>query len=512
MNERIVITVNGQQAEVLPGASVAAAVMPITNGLRHSGTGAPRAALCGMGVCFECRLTVDGVSHMRSCQVPCRPGMRIDTAEPSVPGGQVKCAHRIESFDVLVIGAGPAGMAAACCAAEAGKRVGIVDENLTPGGQIWRHDPAKAPALQPASWLNRLDTLPVTMLAGTQIFGSPAPRTVLAKSARETLTLRADSIILACGARERFLPFPGWTLPGVFGAGGLQALVKAGYPIAGRKVVVVGSGPLLLAVAAYLRGRGAEVRLIAEQTPRGKLWRFGASLLLRQPGKIAEALGLGWRLRGTPYRAGCWPTRAEGDAKLAAVTLTDGNKSWTEPCDALACGFGLVPNLELPMLLGCAIDRGFVRVDDHQQTSIPGIFAIGELTGIGGLDKALIEGQIAGWSAAHQPDRASRQHRARGKAHRFVELLDDTFALRDELRQSADECTIVCRCEDVTLGQLEKHANRRDAKLQTRCGMGPCQGRICGPALQFLFGWDGDSVRPPILPTELANLAITENS
>lgn len=513
MNERIAITVNGQPVNAPPGASVAAAVMPVENALRQSVTGKPRGALCGMGVCFECRLTVDGVPHQRSCQVPCRPGMRIDTVEASATGSiPEKRTHRIETFDVLVIGAGPAGMAAAYCAAESGKRVGIVDDNFAPGGQIWRHDPVKAPTPQAAHWLNRLHGLPVTTIAGTQIFGSLAPRTLLAESARETLTLRAGNVILACGARERFLPFPGWTLPGVFGAGGLQALVKAGYPIAGRKVAVAGSGPLLLAVAAYLRGRGADVRLVAEQTQRAKLWRFGVSLLLRQPDKIAEALGFAWRLRGIPYRAGCWPTRAEGDAKLRGVTLTDGSRSWTEPCDALACGFGLVPNLEMPMLLGCAVEGGFVRVDDHQQTSIPGVYAIGELTGIGGLDKAILEGQIAGWSAANQPDRASRLHRARRKARQFVEVLDGAFALRDELRQIVDERTIVCRCEDVTLGQLKKHANRRDAKLQTRCGMGPCQGRVCGPALQFLFGWDGDSVRPPIFPTDLANLAIIENS
>jgi NADPH-dependent 2,4-dienoyl-CoA reductase/sulfur reductase-like enzyme len=320
------------------------------------------------------------------------------------------------------------------------------------------------------------------------------------------LSIQYRRLILACGARELFLPFDGWTLPGVYGAGGLQALVKSGFDVRGKKVVVAGSGPLLIAVAAYLRQRGAEVSLIAEQAPRGKLARFGGWLLRNQPGKIAEALGLGWQLGLTPYRAGCWPIRGNGASRLESVTLTDGTNTWTQACDALACGFGLIPNLELPLHLGCAIENGVVKVDEKQQTSSPGIYAVGELTGIGGLDKALLEGQIAGGQAVDHPERALPLLRARDRARRFVSALDQTFALRDELRHLAAPDTFVCRCEDVTYGQLTRHADWRDAKLQTRCGMGPCQGRICGPAVNFLFGWTNDSIRPPLFPTALGNL------
>jgi NADPH-dependent 2,4-dienoyl-CoA reductase/sulfur reductase-like enzyme len=416
----------------------------------------------------------------------------------------------VKECDILVLGAGPAGIAAASCAAEVGKRVILLDDNPHAGGQIWRHDTAKAPAKQAATWIERLQRVRVEILPATQVIAAPTPTTLLAESPGGLTRIHAERIILACGARERFLPFPGWTLPGVFGAGGLQALVKSGYPIAKRRVVVAGSGPLLLAVAAYLRARGADVRLIAEQTPRSLL-RFGASLLWNQPGKFGEALGLAWQLRGIPYRT-AWPIRAGGAAHLESVTLTDGVKTWTEPCDALACGFGLAPNLELARLLGCDATRDFVLVDAEQQTSIRGIFAVGEMTGVGGLDKALIEGQIAGFCAADRFDRAQPLFHAREKARRFAALLDDTFSLREDLRQLPDDDTIVCRCEDVTFGRLKKHASWRDAKLQTRCGMGPCQGRICGPALQFLFGWTSDSVRPPILPTALANLAALADS
>jgi NADPH-dependent 2,4-dienoyl-CoA reductase/sulfur reductase-like enzyme len=260
----------------------------------------------------------------------------------------------------------------------------------------------------------------------------------------------------------------------------------------------------LLAVAAYLRQRGADVRLIAEQAPRWNLARFASSLLWHQSGKLMEALGLGWALRGVPLRSHCWPIRAHGNDRLLFITLTDGARTWTAPCDALACGFGLVPSLELPMVLGCAIESGFVKVNHEQQTSMPNVYAIGEITGIGGLDKALIEGQIAGSVAAGRS--ANQLLRERTKALGFVAQLAETFALREELRRLADKETIVCRCEDVTFGQLQRHASWRDAKLQTRCGMGPCQGRICGPAVEFLFGWTGDSIRPPIFPTALGNL------
>src|SRR5581483_8105173 len=190
-------------------------------------------------------------------------------------------------------------------------------------------------------------------------------------------------LVLATGARELFLPFPGWTLPGVIGPGGLQALVKNGWPIRGRRVVIAGSGPLLPAVADGLKKFGARIPSINEQTPRERLVEFGLQLW-RYPDKLAQGLGIRWRLRGVPYRCGVWPVLAEGDDEVRSVTLTDGRKLWTEPCDALACGFHLVPNVELPRLFGCALDRGFVRVDEWQATSASEIFCAGEPTGIGG--------------------------------------------------------------------------------------------------------------------------------
>jgi NADPH-dependent 2,4-dienoyl-CoA reductase/sulfur reductase-like enzyme len=188
------------------------------------------------------------------------------------------------------------------------------------------------------------------------------------------------------------------------------------------------------------------------------------------------------------------------------VTLVRGGKRWQVACDYLASGFHLVPNVELPELLGCEIGRGFVSVDQFQQTSVPDVYSAGEATGIGGLELSLIEGEIAGLAAAGKHEAARRLFPVRRKQRKFADLLNRTFALREELKHLAGPETIVCRCEDVTLERLRGHRSWRAAKLQTRCGMGPCQGRICGGAVEFLFGWRAESVRPPVLPVKVASL------
>jgi NADPH-dependent 2,4-dienoyl-CoA reductase/sulfur reductase-like enzyme len=176
-------------------------------------------------------------------------------------------------------------------------------------------------------------------------------------------------------------------------------------------------------------------------------------------------------------------------------------------CDYLACGFHLVPNVELQSLLGCKIDGGFVRVDEFQKTSVPGTFCAGEPTGIGGVELAMLEGEIAGLAAAGETVQARKLFGQRRKARRFAGWLDRTFRLRPELKALPTAETIVCRCEDVPYSRLREQRSWRAAKLQTRCGMGPCQGRVCGPATEFLFQWSPDSVRPPVFPARVESLA-----
>src|ERR1051326_8719708 len=265
--------------------------------------------------------------------------------------------------DALVVGAGPAGLAAAYRAAQSGLRVVVVDDNPAAGGQIWRGEQAKPTTREAQAWFEKLRSVDIQLITGARVFQQPHIGTLLAETSEGVCELKYKSLVLATGARERFLPFPGWTLPNVIGAGGLQALVKTGLPIEGKRVLVWGSGPFSLAVAAYLRSRGAEVLLIAEQASSARMIRFGLSLI-GQKGRLSKA----WRFRKDlsrksakaqsrlpKYFNGCWGGAAHGDDKLETVTLSRGGEI---ACDYLACGYHLVPNIELAELLGCVIKSG----------------------------------------------------------------------------------------------------------------------------------------------------------
>jgi len=414
-------------------------------------------------------------------------------------------------FDVVVVGAGPGGIAAATVAAETGRSVCMLDDNASHGGQIWRGFRADAAWKYPhgrsfLDWTRRLQRTECEVWNGWQAIDAPAKSFLRLEHDGETRDIGFDNLILATGARERFLPFPGWTLPGVMGAGGLQALVKSGLDAEGKRVVLAGSGPLLLAVAAGLTKFGARIAGIYEQARLGRLAAFGFSLL-SQPAKLLE--GARYRLNTSyaPYRTGCWVVRAEGHGRLEQVTVTDGRKQWTLTCDWLGSGFHLVPNLELPRLFDCRITEGYVSVDDLQQSSVPHVACVGELTGIGGVEKALLEGQIAGLAAAGRDREAHALARHRGQFERFAMRMDRAFALRPELRSLADAETLICRCEDITHAALQECGSWREAKLHTRCGMGACQGRICGTAAEFLFGWERTGMRAPVLPAKASTLA-----
>ena len=394
-------------------------------------------------------------------------------------------------------------MAAAATAAECGVRVGLVDDNLATGGQIWRGRDENPESRQ---WNERLQTNRVVTSFGTRVFDQPEPGLLIAERGDEVCEFRYERLILATGARERFLPFPGWTLPNVMGAGGLQAMVKSGLPIQGKRVVVAGTGPLLLAVAAYLRKHGAEVLVICEQASWSRLAGFGVRLVDFRD-KIRQAIVLRKDLAGIPFAPNSWPLAASGSERLESVTIRRGGKTLDIECDYLACGFHLVPNVELALLLGCKIADGFVQVDDFQQTTVPNVYCAGEPTGIGGIEQALAEGAIAGLAAGgRNPQQKLIQ--ARKRARRFARLMERAFALRPELKALPMGNTIVCRCEDVPHSRLVPHGSWRAAKLHTRCGMGACQGRVCGPATQFLFDWHPDSIRPPVFPARVGSLAV----
>ncbi len=404
-----------------------------------------------------------------------------------------------------MVGAGPAGIAAACCLAEAGKEVLLVDEGLRPGGQIWRHRQGAAPPAAAIPWLRRLEKTSVRALVGTSIVDVQPAGTLIGETRDGAVALRGERVILATGARELFLPFPGWTLPGVIGIGAAQALVKAGAEVRGTEVVLAGSGPLQLPVASLLQRSGARVVLIAEQASPGAMVRFTAGLW-RMPKKIKEALGYRAATLRTPYRFGVWVVAVHGDDRVQEVELTDGRRTWTTRCELLCSSYGLVANTELARLLGCAIEDESVMVDRFQRTDQDTIYCVGESTGIGGVELSLAEGQVAAAHILDRPGQLGPLLAARDRLAEFSARLATTFAPRAELRARVSPETVVCRCEDVSWSGLDPAWTMRQAKLYTRLGMGPCQARVCGPAMRYLCGWSSDTVRPPLKPCRVATL------
>ncbi len=534
--ERLTILVDGRQLAVPAGTTVAAALLNRgIAGFRASPGGEPRGPLCAMGTCQECRVTIDGVPHRRACLEPCREGMFVERA--ALPAGAMPGPLRHGpmdprpklTVDVAVVGGGPAGIAAACAAADAGATVALLDENPAPGGQIWRAGAGAHPPAAARRWLTCLAASKAEAVFQAAVFDADRAGSLRAEVAGRPLTVAWKRLVIATGARERFLPFPGWTLPGAVGVGAAQALVKAGLEVRGRRAVVAGSGPLLLAVAALLRARGARVAVVLEQAPGAAVHRFARGLS-RRPRKLLAAARLRTSLLGVPYRTGAWVTAAAGDGRVEEIAWTDGSHEHRTACDLLCCAYGLIPNLELPRRLGCRLESGFVAVDADQKTEmpadsgeapgeapdevpavsgeVPAVYCAGEPTGIAGVEQALLEGEIAGLAAAgRRADEALYRRRDRGRAW-GVELAA-TFRLRPELLALARPETIVCRCEDVRYGSIDPSWEPRQAKLASRASMGACQGRVCGPALAALAAreeWALGAVRAPLQPVAIGSL------
>jgi NADPH-dependent 2,4-dienoyl-CoA reductase/sulfur reductase-like enzyme len=414
----------------------------------------------------------------------------------------------IEHVDLLIIGAGPAGMNAALAAAPSGARIVLLDDNPLPGGQIWRDGPhAQLPAAA-RHLRERLQAFAnIRHQCGTKVISRPAAKQLLVEDEQRGWIISYDKLILCTGARELLLPFPGWTLPGVTGAGGLQALIKGGLPVQDQRLVIAGSGPLLLASAHTARKHAAKVIRIAEQASAQAVGTFVAQLP-RWPRKMLQAL----HLFDSSYRTGTYVVAALGTERLEGVRLMQQGKTVELACDRLACGFGLIPNSQLGQALGCALQGQAIVVDSWQQTSLAGHYAAGECTGFGGSELALVEGAIAGFAAVDDRLRAERLWRQRARWQGFAAALDRGFALDPALNALAQPDTLVCRCEDVPYSALVEHRSWREAKLASRCGMGACQGRVCGVATAQLFGWQPSAQRPPFSPARIETLVCVDDT
>ncbi|QGV78009.1 NAD(P)/FAD-dependent oxidoreductase [Streptomyces ficellus] len=431
--------------------------------------------------------------------------------------------------DLAVVGAGPAGLAAATTAAGLGLDVTLVDAGARAGGQIHRHaadDPPPRPVRRAARERR------VTHLAAHHVWTVvPDGDTWLLHAVvgpdEAPATVRARAVLLATGAYERQLPFPGWTLPGVVGAGGAQAMLKSGGVLPGRRVVVAGSGPLLLAVATTLAAAGARVPALVEAADYRAYARHTGALL-RNPAKLAQGALHGGALlrRTTRLLTRHAVTAAHGTTRVEAVTVTRLDARWRPvpgtgrrvPCDALAVGHGLVPQLELATALGCVTRRTpdgtpALDVDAEQRTCVPGVWAAGETCGVGGEELARTEGEIAAHSVAgSRPPRAAVRRRARLRG--FADAMAAAHRPGPGWTDWLDGATEVCRCEEVTAAAIRASVtdlgarDARSVKLLTRAGMGWCQGRTCGPAVARLAGEEPAPDRRPLsCPVPLSQLA-----
>lgn len=447
---------------------------------------------------------------------------------------------------VVVLGAGPAGLAAAVAAASRA-HVTLIDAADELGGQYWRHLPPSRPAEHEHrlhhGWsrygdlVDRIGVSGVDVVTSAQVWSleRQGERCVLhallgpADAAdRERLVLRPDALVIATGAHDRTLPFPGWTLPGVSSAGAAQALAKAERVAVGARVVVAGAGPFLLPVAASVSGVGARVVGVFEAARVPALargWSRGSwrPLAAKTPELVGYLRHLA-RYR-IPYRFGHAVIGAHGDEGVEAVTVARITADWTVvpgserriAADAVAIGHGFTPRLEVAIAAGCGITPGgFVGVDDRQRTSVPGVWAAGEVTGIGGADAALAEGTIAGADAAGaEVDR--RTLRRRDFDRDVAVRIDAAHGIRSGWTSWLADATIVCRCEEVTAGRLREIAaatgstSLRSLKLTTRAGLGICQARVCGRTVEHLLGATGagSDRRPIFAPVRLGELART---
>ncbi|MFI2719518.1 NAD(P)/FAD-dependent oxidoreductase [Streptomyces collinus] len=442
--------------------------------------------------------------------------------------------------DLAVIGAGPAGLAAALAASARGVGATLLDAATQPGGQFYRQPAAGLGAGRPEAlhhrwrtWERLRDGLaagPAGVLTDHHVWcveRTPDGFTVhalLGPEQEESVEVHARTVLLATGGYEQVLPFPGWTLPGVVTAGGAQAMLKGGLVVPGHRAVVAGTGPLLLPVATGLAAAGVEVAALVESTGPRRLARHAPALA----GKLAEGAGhaAGLLRHRIPVLTRHTVVRAHGEDRLTGVTVAaldaDGHvRPGTErhlPCDTLAAGHGMLPHTDLAESLGCRLDGLAVAVDTEQRTDVPGVWAAGEATGIGGAALSLAEGHIAGCSVAVHlhgaaPGPAPAALKARAALQRSAAALESAYAPPAHWPEQLTDDTVVCRCEEVTVGAVREAldlgaGDERTVKLLTRAGMGWCQGRMCSAAIAGLAGCAPTPAKRPFArPVPLGVLA-----
>ena len=457
---------------------------------------------------------------------------------------------------LVIVGAGPAGMAAAITAAKHGTHVTVLDENSAIGGQIYRqpppalatNDPAPShdeSAAQGAALRDEFNAQGdrIEYLPGTTVWGFFPKRKLAIRRDSGWEMIEAAQIILATGAYEFVPPFPGWTLPGVMTPGAAQSMVKTMKVRPGRRVLVAGSGPFLLVVAAQLHAAGIEVVGVVEAARRRDVLRHFTGLLANREMLLKGRQYFNTlKKAGIPVHWGHLVTKAEGDDTVQQVTIARCDAEWRPQAksqnievDTLCVGYGFVPRTELAQAAGCRMQHaeligGWIpEVNEHFETSISGVRVAGDGGGVAGAVVAEHEGRLAALAAVHQLgkiDAATFQQQRTpiakelAKLARFRAALDRIYQIQPGLTNLATSETIVCRCEELTRCEVETGiefggTDLPTIKVMTRLGMGPCQGKMCWPAAARMIAAKTGrtvadvgpvSVRPPVGPLQMADL------
>jgi thioredoxin reductase/bacterioferritin-associated ferredoxin len=451
--------------------------------------------------------------------------------------------------DVLVIGAGPAGTAAALEADRRSLRATLVDEGTDAGGQVYRPLPrgfslSEAARQEPdhaaaTDLRRRLSESGVTTLFGHTVWLVQPGFLTHAFGPGGSVSLRSKAIVVATGTYERVVPMPGWTLPGVIGLGAATTLLKSQQALPGRRVVVAGCGPLLPLVAAGVLKAGGSVVAVVDLNGPSDLLRALRRAVLRPD---LAARGLAWMASIVASRVPVlWRhavSEVVGVERVTEVRVSAVDAAWRpQPgvrafaADALAIGHGLVPATEITRLLGAAHEfhpakGGWVAaLDSGLRTSVPGLYVAGDGAGVAGASAASLRGRLAALAAARDlaaleppsfEEEATGLRRALRRAEGFGEAMSASMAMKPGLLDTVTADTVVCRCEDVTRREIDtalaqEAGEMNQLKAWTRCGMGPCQGRMCGDTVAGLMGrriggparvkpW---TPRPPLRPVPL---------
>jgi len=450
----------------------------------------------------------------------------------------MNAASRRDRYDVVVIGAGPAGLAATATAAGAGLSTLLLDENAGPGGQVWRSissTPVKSRAMLGDDYWAGESIVQAARASGAEIIHRATVWSldrnldIAVSIGGASAFVKAKRVILATGALERPFPIPGWTLPGVMTAGAAQTMLKSSGLVPDGRTIIAGQGPLLWLLAAQILRLGGRIDRVLD-TAHGEARFRALPKLLAQPGTLAKGLHytIWLRARGIPLWDAIQPIEILGGTSTAGLRFRDRTGAEREiQGDAVAMGFGLKPETQLADLAGCAFgfdeaSRQFLPLRDGEGRAhgAAGVYLAGDGAGIAGADAAELAGEQAALTLLADQGMAVSSARRReiaarlARIGRFRQGLEAAFAFPAELARSLPDAAILCRCEAVTAGALRSTVEKRAeeinrAKAFCRVGMGRCQGRLCaGAAAEILAAARGVELpavgrlrgQPPVKP------------